>query len=311
MMNFNLVVRLLLVVSISSLFYSFTNIKEQPYVIVLGIAQDGGAPHAACDKVCCFDKWNNPNLHNKVSSIGIVDPISNEVWMVDASPDFAEQLHLLSNNNSRDLKGIFLTHAHIGHYTGLMYLGREGLGGKNIMVYALKRMARFLTKNGPWDQLVKLNNISIQTISNKEFVKLSENIFVIPIRVPHRDEYSETVGYKIIGKSKKILFIPDIDKWDEWKKSIIEEVKLVDYAFIDGTFYNGSELNRDMREIPHPSIEETLQLFSNQPLAERNKIYFIHINHTNPILTNKNGIRDLVESLGFNIAERGLKFKLD
>ena len=110
---------------------------------------------------------------------------------------------------------------------------------------------------------------------------------------------------------KKILFIPDIDKWDEWKKSIIEEVKLVDYAFIDGTFYNGSELNRDMREIPHPSIEETLQLFSDQPLAERNKIYFIHINHTNPILTNKNGIRDLVESLGFNIAERGLKFKLD
>ena len=192
-----------------------------------------------------------------------------------------------------------------------MYLGREGLGGKNIMVYALKRMSRFLTKNGPWDQLVKLNNISIQTISNKEFVKLSENIFVIPIRVPHRDEYSETVGYKIIGKSKKILFIPDIDKWDEWKKSIIEEVKLVDYAFIDGTFYNGTELNRDMREIPHPSIEETLQLFSNQPVAERNKIYFIHINHTNPILTNKNGIRDLVESLGFNIAQRGLKIKLD
>ena len=110
------------------------------------------------------------------------------------------------------------------------------------MVYALKRMARFLTKNGPWDQLVKLNNISIQTISNKEFVKLSDNIFVIPIRVPHRDEYSETVGYKIIGKSKKILFIPDIDKWDEWKKSIIEEVKLVDYAFIDGSFYNGREL---------------------------------------------------------------------
>ena len=66
-----------------------------------------------------------------------------------------------------------------------------------------------------------------------------------------------------------------------------------------------------MREIPHPSIEETLQLFSNQPLAERNKIYFIHINHTNPILTNKNGSKELVEGLGFNIAERGLKFKLD
>ena len=290
-------------------FFSYSQTIESDYIQVLGIVQDAGYPHIGCEKDCC--KVVSPGDYF-VSCLGLVDKTNNKRYLFDATPDIHNQINLLEKFPEANLiDGIFLTHAHIGHYTGLMYLGREGLGGKNIMVYALKRMARFLTKNGPWDQLVKLNNISIQTISNKEFVKLSDNIFVIPIRVPHRDEYSETVGYKIIGKSKKILFIPDIDKWDEWKKSIIEEVKLVDYAFIDGTFYNGSELNRDMREIPHPSIEETLQLFSNQPLAERNKIYFIHINHTNPILTNKNGIRDLVESLGFNIAERGLKFKLD
>ena len=290
-------------------FFSYSQTIESDYIQVLGIVQDAGYPHIGCEKDCC--KVVSPGDYF-VSCLGLVDKTNNKRYLFDATPDIHNQINLLEKFPEANLiDGIFLTHAHIGHYTGLMYLGREGLGGKNIMVYALKRMARFLTKNGPWDQLVKLNNISIQKISNKEFVKLSENIFVIPIRVPHRDEYSETVGYKIIGKSKKILFIPDIDKWDEWKKSIIEEVKLVDYAFIDGTFYNGSELNRDMREIPHPSIEETLQLFSDQPIAERNKIYFIHINHTNPILTNKNGIRDLVESLGFNIAERGLKFKLD
>ena len=290
-------------------FFSYSQTIESDYIQVLGIVQDAGYPHIGCEKDCC--KVVSPGDYF-VSCLGLVDKTNNKRYLFDATPDIHNQINLLEKFPDANLiDGIFLTHAHIGHYTGLMYLGREGLGGKNIMVYALKRMARFLTKNGPWDQLVKLNNISIQTISNKEFVKLSKNIFVMPIRVPHRDEYSETVGYKIIGKSKKILFIPDIDKWDEWKKSIIEEVKLVDYAFIDGTFYNGTELNRDMREIPHPSIEETLQLFSNQPLAERNKIYFIHINHTNPILTNKNGIRDLVESLGFNIAERGLKFKLD
>ena len=290
-------------------FFSYSQTIESDYIQVLGIVQDAGYPHIGCEKDCC--KVVSPGDYF-VSCLGLVDKTNNKRYLFDATPDIHNQINLLEKFPEANLiDGIFLTHAHIGHYTGLMYLGREGLGGKNIMVYALKRMARFLTKNGPWDQLVKLNNISIQTISNKEFVKLSKNIFVMPIRVPHRDEYSETVGYKIIGKSKKILFIPDIDKWDEWKKSIIEEVKLVDYAFIDGTFYNGSELNRDMREIPHPSIEETLQLFSNQPLAERNKIYFIHINHTNPILTNKNGIRDLVEGLGFNIAERGLKFKLD
>ena len=289
--------------------FTYSQTSESDYIQVLGIVQDAGYPHIGCEKDCC--KAVSPGDYF-VSCLGLVDKTNNKRYLFDATPDIHNQLNLLEKFSDANLvDGIFLTHAHIGHYTGLMYLGREGLGGKNIMVYALKRMSRFLTKNGPWDQLVKLNNISIQTISNKEFVKLSENIFVIPIRVPHRDEYSETVGYKIIGKSKKILFIPDIDKWDEWKKSIIEEVKLVDYAFIDGTFYNGTELNRDMREIPHPSIEETLQLFSNQPVAERNKIYFIHINHTNPILTNKNGIRDLVEGLGFNIAQRGLKFKLD
>ena len=289
--------------------FTYSQTSESDYIQVLGIVQDAGYPHIGCEKDCC--KAVSPGDYF-VSCLGLVDKTNNKRYLFDATPDIHNQLNLLEKFSDANLvDGIFLTHAHIGHYTGLMYLGREGLGGKNIMVYALKRMSRFLTKNGPWDQLVKLNNISIQTISNKEFVKLSEHIFVIPIRVPHRDEYSETVGYKIIGKSKKILFIPDIDKWDEWKKNIIEEVKLVDYAFIDGTFYNGTELNRDMREIPHPSIEETLQLFSNQPVAERNKIYFIHINHTNPILTNKNGIRDLVEGLGFNIAQRGLKFKLD
>tara|TARA_B100000214_G_scaffold23061_1_gene15318 strand:- start:64 stop:978 length:915 start_codon:yes stop_codon:yes gene_type:complete len=300
------------VLSFSLFFFAlltYSQTSESDYIQVLGIVQDAGYPHIGCEKDCC--KAVSPGDYF-VSCLGLVDKTNNKRYLFDATPDIHNQLNLLEKFSDANLvDGIFLTHAHIGHYTGLMYLGREGLGGKNIMVYALKRMSKFLTKNGPWDQLVKLNNISIQTISNKEFVKLSENIFVIPIKVPHRDEYSETVGYKIIGKSKKILFIPDIDKWDEWKKSIIEEVKLVDYAFIDGTFYNGTELNRDMREIPHPSIEETLQLFSNQPVAERNKIYFIHINHTNPILTNKNGIRDLVEGLGFNIAQRGLKFKLD
>jgi len=288
---------------------SFSQSNDGPdYIQVLGIVQDAGYPHIGCEKDCC--SVLSPGEYF-VSCLGLVDKTNNKRYLFDATPDIHNQLNLVEKfPNGNIVDGIFLTHAHIGHYTGLMYLGREGLGGDNIKVYALKRMVKFLTKNGPWNQLVKLNNISLQTISNNKFVKLSENILVIPIKVPHRDEYSETVGYKIIGKSKKLLFIPDIDKWDEWEKSIVDEVKLVDYAFIDGTFYNGSELNRDMSEIPHPSIEETLELFSNQPLAEKNKIYFIHINHTNPILTNKNGVRDLILNAGFNIAEKGLKLSL-
>ena len=199
----------------------------------------------------------------------------------------------------------------MGHYSGLMYLGREALGAKNIDVYVMERMNNYLKNNGPWSQLVELNNILLNKIYNYKPIDISKNIKVIPFTVPHRDEFSETVGYKIIGKSKSILFIPDIDKWNQWEKSIINEVKLVDFALIDGTFYNGTELDRDMSKIPHPSVEETIELFLNQPASERNKIYFIHINHTNPILTDKNNILKNVISLGFNIAKRGMKFYLD
>jgi len=309
MMIFNLVVRLLLVVSISSLFYSFTNIKEQPYVIVLGIAQDGGAPHAACEKVCCVDKWNNPNLHNKVSSIGIVDPISKEVWMIDATPDFAEQLHLLSNNNSRDLKGIFLTHAHIGHYTGLMHLGREVMGAKNTTVNVMPKMENFLRNNGPWSQLVELENISLKSLRDNKPVQLNSRLTITPFKVPHRDEFSETVGYRIDGPSKSLVFIPDIDKWSKWQINITDIVENSDYSLLDGTFYDINELpGRDMSKIPHPFIIETMNLFENSD--KKNSIYFIHLNHTNPALNTSSKEYNNIIDNGFNVTKRGYKLNL-
>jgi pyrroloquinoline quinone biosynthesis protein B len=292
-------------------FISFSqNTNDQNYIQVLGIVQDAGFPHIGCEKDCCLGV--SPGEYF-VSCIGLVDKKNKKRYLFDATPDLHNQLRILENFPTSDniVDGIFLTHAHIGHYTGLMYLGREGLGGNEINVFALERMSNFLQNNGPWDQLVDLKNISLNSLENLHPVNLSKDLKVIPIKVPHRDEYSETVGYKIVGKTKKVLFIPDIDKWSEWERDIIQEVKNVDYALIDGTFYNGSELNRDMSEIPHPSIEETIGLFLNEPIQERNKIYFIHINHTNPILTNKNNIKSNIENFGFNIAQKGLKLFLD
>ena len=143
----------------------------------------------------------------------------------------------------------------------------------------MPKMTDFISSNGPWEQLVKLKNVELKNLFHKKEEKLSENIRVIPFRVPHRDEYSETVGYIISGNEKSALFIPDIDKWSKWEKDIITEIAKVDYAFIDGTFFSGVEIgHRDIAEIPHPSIEESIQLF--QPLSknEREKIHFIHFN---------------------------------
>ena len=199
--------------------------------------------------------------------------------------------------------GFFLTHAHIGHYTGLMYLGLEAMNSENVPVYAMPKMKSFLEQNGPWSQLVRINNISIQEMSHQKEIKLTPNLKVIPFKVPHRDEYSETVGFKIIGPKKKVLFIPDIDKWEKWETNIIEAISKVDYAFIDGPFYDSEEINyRDISEIPHPFIIESMALFSGLTDEEKRKIYFIHFNHTNPVINPESKEARQIILSGFNIA---------
>ena len=170
-------------------------------VVILGAAQDGGFPQAGCQKKCCRRVWEKPELRQFVSSIAVVDTGARQRWLFDCTPDFRDQLQLLDSkypvNDKVGLTGIFLTHAHMGHYTGLMHLGREAIGAKQVPVYAMPRMGQFLTKNGPWSQLVKLKNIQLHGLKADQVVKLSSRIRVTPIQVPHRDEFSETVGYKM------------------------------------------------------------------------------------------------------------------
>ena len=304
MKNFD---RIVLFLVIFSIFFA-ANINKSstnPYVIVLGIAQDGGAPHAGCIKECCEEKWDNPTQHARVSSIAIVDPATKESWIIDATPDFALQLTAIDNQ----LSGIFLTHAHIGHYTGLIHLGREVMGAKEIPVYAMPRMKQFLETNGPWNQLVALNNISINGISDKEKINLNERLSITPFLVPHRDEYSETVGYKIQGPNQSLVFIPDIDKWQKWDQDIKEVVNNNTYSLLDGTFYDIDELpGRDMSEIPHPFIVESMDIFND--IVNKSGIYFIHLNHSNPALDSNSNAFDNIKKNGFHIAERGQSFDL-
>jgi pyrroloquinoline quinone biosynthesis protein B len=172
-------------------------------------------------------------------------------------------------------------------------------------------MKSFLEQNGPWNQLVSNGNISIQELVDQKEMQLTSSIRITPKVVPHRDEYSETVGFSIAGPNKSALFIPDIDKWEKWDRNIIEEIAKVDYAFIDGTFYDGEEINhRDISEIPHPFIIESMALFQDLPEKEKDKIYFIHFNHTNPVLKPESIQSRQVEQNGFHIARIHDKFSL-
>ena len=214
-----------------------------PFLTVLGIAQDAGYPQAGCRKACCAQAWTDPNRRRHVVCLAIVDPVSHERWLFECTPDFREQLRQLNLISppigNSEVDGIFLTHAHIGHYTGLIHLGREVIGASQVPVYAMPRMKQFLERNGPWSQLVTLENIMIRQLSNERPQRLNERISVTPFLVPHRDEYSETVGYRIQGPHRSAIFLPDIDKWDRWETRIEDVLSGVDAAYLDGTFLGG------------------------------------------------------------------------
>jgi pyrroloquinoline quinone biosynthesis protein B len=285
--------------------------KPSQYVTILGIAQDGGYPQAGCTAEHCLRHWRGEEQKRQVVSLGLTDQASGQNWLFEATPDFTAQLQQLQQaSGSTNLSGIFLTHAHMGHYAGLLQLGREAMGAKGMPVYVMPRMKEFLETNAPWSQLVTLGNIKLVLIEVDTPIQLASNLRVTPLKVPHRDEFSETVGFRIETGEKSLLFIPDIDKWPLWDRDIRAEVARVDLALLDATFYQEGELpNRNMSEIPHPFVAETISLFSPLPTAEKRKIKFIHFNHTNPLIL-EGPERNRVKNLGFDVATEGERILL-
>ncbi len=281
---------------------------DEPFVVVLGIAQDGGVPQAGTRD---HAGWTSPEFKRHAACLAIVDPETRQRWLIDATPDFREQLHRLDRLFAAlarpGLDGIFLTHAHMGHYTGLMHLGLEAMGAREVPVFAMPRMKRFLEQNGPWSQLVRYENILLHPLAHGEAVQINSRIKITPFLVPHRQEYSEVVGFTIEGPHRSVLFIPDIDKWEDWDAQgvrIEERIAAVDAAYLDGTFYDDQEMGgRDMSAFPHPFIARSMDRFGCLPPEEKSKVRFIHLNHTNPALRPDSSARRTIEERGFGVAE--------
>ena len=286
----------------------------RPFAIVLGTAQDGGYPQAGCKKDCCKGAWGDAAKRRDVASLGIVDPATSQRWFIECSPSFPRQVRRLDEAYPKlagKLDGILLTHAHIGHYAGLIHLGREVMGSKDVPVHAMPRMEKFLRTQGPWSQLVSLKNIQPSPMRNGRAFALNKRLRVTPFLVPHRDEFSETVGFRIAGPRQKILWLPDIDKWERWKTPLEKALAGVDVAYLDATFYADGELGgRDMSKIPHPFIAETMRRLKNQPAAMRAKVRFIHLNHTNPAHDPRSAAAKTIRAAGFRVAEQGERVKL-
>jgi pyrroloquinoline quinone biosynthesis protein B len=287
-----------------------TGRSPAPFAVVLGIAQDGGYPQAGTKD---HPAWDDPSRRRLVASLGLVDPATGERWLVDATPDLPQQLHRLDRVaptvETPGLAGILLTHAHVGHYAGLIHLGREVMGAREVPVFAMPRLTAFLRGNGPWELLVRLGNVALRPLTAGTPVPLNERLTATPLLVPHRDEYSETVAFRVSGPERTLLWLPDIDKWQRWDDAgtRLEDVLAgVDVAYLDGTFFADGEVpGRAMAEIPHPFVRETLARLAALPAAERAKVRFVHLNRTNPLLHGDAAAGAEVAAAGMAVAVEG------
>lgn len=283
-------------------------------LVVLGVAQDGGAPQFGNS---ADPAWSNPELRRLATSLGVVNHDTAERVLFEATPDLREQLYRLDQVMMTEarpgLDGIFLTHGHMGHYTGLMFLGFESMGAQGVPVFAMPQMAHYLSSSGPWEQLVRYGNIALQDLEDGQGVAVA-GVTVTPFLVPHRQEYTEVVGYRIEGRDRSALFLPDIDSWEEWDEAgtrIEDMIASVDVAYLDATFFaNGEIPGRDMSGFPHPFISHSMARFADLPETEKAKVRFIHFNHTNPVRYPDSAERQQVLDAGFALAEEGEHFCL-
>lgn len=284
----------------------------QVSLVVLGAGQDGGAPQMGNP---ADPGWQNPALRLTATALALVDHENDKRYLFEATPHLTAQLQRLdsmapSAAPGLGIDGIFITHAHIGHYAGLMFLGREAAGAREVPVWVMPRLANYLRRNGPWSQLVALENIQITELAQGTTKTLAGGITVTPQLVPHRDEFSETVAFVVRTNGQSFLFVPDIDSWDTWEEdydtALEDVIASVDYAFLDATFFDDNELpGRDMSKIPHPRVAATMQRLQHLPDAARSRVHFIHYNHSNPIRDPASAATQHVLDRGFSIAREG------
>ena len=291
---------------------------DGPRLRILGIAQDGGLPHTACDCPRCDAARHDPRRASPVASVALIGTTPGQVWLVDATPDLPQQLDMLADVRAREpgrvdrspLAGVLLTHAHMGHYLGLAQLGYEAVSVEPTPVHASARMVEFLAGNAPWDQLVRLGQLVLHAAEPDVVIELGDGLKAEPLLVPHRGEYTDTLGWYLSGPQRRVLYIPDTDPWPKWTADLDAVLDGVDLLLIDGTFYSGDELpGRDLSEIGHPLMTDTMDRLAPR-LGTGLSVWFIHLNHSNPTLDPAAPERRELVNRGFAVAEVGREFAL-
>ncbi len=299
---------------------SRSGLAEDVYALVLGSAQDAGFPQVGCYTERC-DAGRALHAAGKgrfASSLALVEPQAERFYLVDATPDITRQLDLIPEpafrrraSERRPFDGIFLTHAHIGHYAGLAVLGNEGMGIRDTPVYCTPSMADFLASNQPWQYLVEQGRIELRPLPFDTWHRLDEHLEVQLWKVPHRDEFADTVAFVFRGPQATLLFLPDINMWSQWDRGVVEAVSSVDVALLDATFWSIDELpGRSMDDLPHPLITQTMEVLQGVVDAGTARVVLTHLNNSNPALDEGGPQQAEVLERGFEIAREGMRFAL-
>ena len=297
-----------------------TGAAGELYALVLGTVQDAGLPQVGCYTDRC-DRGRELLLEGNaryVSSLALVEPEAERFYLVDATPDITRQIDLIREPafrrraaERRPFDGILLTHAHIGHYTGLAVLGNEGLGIQDTPVYCTEAMAGFLASNVPWSYMVDQGRIVPTPLSLDTWHHLDEHLEVQLWKVPHRDEFADTVGFVFRGPSASLLFIPDIDSWRLWDKDVADAVASVDVALLDGSFWSMEEMpGRRVEDVPHPLITQTMDALQRVVDRKDSRVLMTHLNNSNPALDDGGPQQAEIARRGFEVAREGMRFEL-
>ena len=284
-----------------------------PEVVVLGVAQDGGVPHAGCLCLNCRAARSDPGRHHLPVSLGLVS--GDRFAMVDATSGFEAQHAMLWNHSSAACEweaerfpapeSIVLTHAHTGHYTGLWQLDRSVLAASGTRVLGPPRTMQLLLDNEPWQAMQREGFIAMEQVGFNRPFELMPKIRMELLEVPHRSEWgTDTAALTLAGPQRKMLYLPDIDFWDAWDRDVLATVREYDIALLDGCFW----VAPPRKGVPHPPVTETMDRL--QEIAGDVEIVFTHFNHSNPVLTQGSPERSTVEERGFRIAREGDVFSI-
>ncbi len=300
--------------------------------VILGIMQDAGLPHIGCTCARCTAAFNDPARVGYAACLAIVDTREGrnaelrgggaegrrekaKVYLIDATPDIKFQLNLLAGvlgtkpqqpTRLRQPDAVFLTHAHMGHIGGLPQLSKEAMFVHDLPLYATPPLCELIQQTRLWSPLVA--ELDFRPMSSGESVDLGDlgdGLRVTAVPVPHRDEWGVgTVAYRIQGPNQSLLYLPDIDSWDEWPEAEAT-LSSVDVALVDASFYSPDELG-GRAPVAHPLVTDTISRYSH--LAD--KLVLTHLNHTNVVLDEGGVAETAVRQAGFRIAKTGDQFIL-